>query len=65
MTTVLLASPNIPPSISFSSRFASSKSGMISTPFPAANPSAFSTYGASNVSRKAHALSYCSAVKLA
>ena len=54
MTTLADALPNIPPSISRNSCFASSRVGRIRTPFPAASPSAFSTYGAFKVSKKAH-----------
>ena len=44
MTTCWLAAPNfLLASISVSAVFASSKSWMMSTPFPAASPSAFST----------------------
>ena len=64
MTTVAEALPNIPPSISFNSFFASSKVGSISTPFPAHRPSALSTYGACSVSRKAKPSSRLSAVML-
>ena len=53
ITTFAEALPNIPPSISLSSFFASSSVGNISTPLPAHSPSAFSTYGAFIVSRKA------------
>lgn len=48
----------------FNSSLASSKVGRISTPFPAQRPSAFSTYGASNVSRKANPSSRFAAVIL-
>ena len=41
--TVADDAPNMPPSISFSSRRASSSESTISTPFPAARPSALST----------------------
>ena len=43
MTTVADALPNRPPNISFSSFFASSSVGTISTPLPAHRPSALST----------------------
>ena len=54
ITTLVLAAPNLASTnILFSSALASSKSLRITTPFPAAKPSAFKTYGAVSVSKKA------------
>jgi hypothetical protein len=41
----LLAAPNLPRNINSNSCFAVSKSSIISTPLPAAKPSAFKTNG--------------------
>ena len=54
MTTLALALPNLASTnISLKDAFASSISSIIKTPLPAAKPSAFKTYGAFNVSKKA------------
>jgi hypothetical protein len=50
--------------MAFNSFLASCKSLRITTPFPAAKPSAFKTYGGDNVSKKAYPFSTVSEVKL-
>ena len=45
MTTQEDAAPNFPPNMAVNSTLASSASVKITTPFPAARPSAFRTYG--------------------
>ena len=64
ITTVLPAAPNLPPSMFLSSTLACSRLWHISTPFPAARPSALSTYGAFRVERKSSASCNVSEVKL-